>query len=119
MIDSDKALAACILSLEEALLQAEVRQCAEKIESLLSGDFFEFGSPGRVYRYSKGDTFPPVYGWSMDDFRVTTLTDSCVLATYRITMAAQEGEKRSLRSTIWKAFDGQWKAVFHQGTPVP
>lgn len=44
MNDSDKALAARMLSLEEALLQTEVRQCAEKIESLLSGDFFEFGS---------------------------------------------------------------------------
>ena len=116
MKDSDKTLAASILSLEEALLQPEVRQCAEKIESLLSGDFFEFGSSGCVYRYITGDTFPPVAGHTITDFRVTELAPGCVLATYSITLGQDKEAKFSLRSTIWKKIDGQWKAIFHQGT---
>ena len=116
MKDSDKALAACILSLEEALLQAEVRQCAAKIESLLSGDFFEFGSSGRVYRYTKGDTFSPCAGYTIADFHVVELSPECVLATYSITQGQGEEAKHSLRSTIWKLLGGHWKAVFHQGT---
>ena len=117
MKDSDKKLAACILSLEEALLQAEVRQCAEKIESLLTGDFFEFGSSGRVY-YTEGDTFPPVAGYTITDFRIAELSPQCVLATYNITLGQDKEAQRSLRSTIWKKIDGQWKVLFHQGTPA-
>ncbi len=118
MLDSDKTLAACILSLEDALLQAEVRQCAAKIESLLSGDFFEFGSSGSVYRYTKGDAFAPVDGYQITGFSVAELSPECVLATYSITLSQGERAKRSLRSTIWRKSEGQWKAVFHQGTPV-
>ncbi len=74
MSDSNKQLTACLLSLEEALLQAKVRQCAARIESLLSGDFFEFGCSERKYRYEKGDTFVPIAGYTIADFNVAELS---------------------------------------------
>jgi hypothetical protein len=107
-----------IQSLEEALLDPAIRQSAERIESLLSGDFFEFGSSGRIYHYRKGDTFPPAPSYSIADFSVAELSAECILATYKITLGQGEEAKRSLRSTVWKQLNGQWKAVFHQGTPI-
>jgi len=107
-----------IRALEEALLDPAIRQSAEQIESLLSGDFFEFGSSGRIYHFNKGDTFPLVYGYEITDFAVTELDPDCALATYKIGLDTIDGVRSLLRSTIWRRFDDQWKAVFHQGTPV-
>ena len=118
MTGSPNTLAAHILSREEALLDPAMRQSPERIESLVSGDFFEFGSSGRIYRYHRGDTFPPVTGYTITDFSVTELSPGCVLAAYQIRLDTGQGVKTSLRSTLWRHTEDGWKAVFHQGTPV-
>jgi hypothetical protein len=111
-------LSARIRTLEEALLDPAIRQSAERIVSLLSGDFFEFGSSGHIYRYRQGDTFPPINGYEMTEFSITEMSPDCALATYRIVLNPGEGAKSSLRSTVWKLIGDQWKAVFHQSTPL-
>jgi hypothetical protein len=46
------------------------------------------------------------------------LSNDCVLATYKLIEHNKINEKKkySLRSSIWKCFDGRWKMFFHQGT---
>jgi predicted lysophospholipase L1 biosynthesis ABC-type transport system permease subunit len=40
------------------------------------------------------------------------------LVTYRLVVRRSdvEGEAHSLRSSIWKAINGRWQMIFHQGT---
>jgi hypothetical protein len=115
-----------IYELESRLLQPEVRQSSEKIAQLLSDDFFEFCTSGQNYRYKKGDIIndnnsPSSLEWEIKDFRTKLLSPEIVLATYK-TYKHDKSMKTisfSLRSSLWRSFDGQWKMVFHQGTPIP
>jgi len=60
------------------------------------------------------------FSCEITDFEIKLLAEDIVLATYK---AIKHHELRierkySLRSSIWKCFSGQWKLVFHQGTPT-
>jgi hypothetical protein len=111
-----------IFDLECLLLQPFVRRSAEKIAELLAEDFFEFCSSGKVYRYKKGDVFDDVNTPAADreitDFTVRELSCDTVLATYKIIQNHKTPNQKtySLRSSVWKCFNGQWKIIFHQGT---
>ena len=112
-----------ILKLENSLLQNEVRTSAQKIEGILSENFYEFCSSGKVYEYKKGDTFSMTYDscpWEISEFQIEVLSEDCVLATYKLLKNDEviDSKKYSLRSSIWKSFDTQWKMIFHQGTPI-
>lgn len=107
---------ACLLrELEERLLQPSVRATADQVAMLLADEFVEFGSSGGVYdkqqvvvalqqEQGQGGKL------TVTDFSARTLAPDVVLLTYRIT------ETRTLRSSIWKQMNGQWRMVFHQGT---
>lgn len=112
-----------ILQLENDLLKAEVRKSAQKINELLANDFIEFTSSGNEYHYNDGDEFQEqndntlLYGEILD-FRIKELSDDYILALYKVIKHNEldENKKYSLRSSIWKCFDGKWKMIFHQGT---
>jgi len=112
-----------IYDLEASLLTPEVRHSRDRLDELLAADFKEFGSSGRTY--SKEDVLKrlPAVGdqveFSLSDFRITALSDECVLATFK-TVRAINGKDpvTSLRSSIWKKDANQWRMIFHQGTPV-
>ena len=112
-----------ILQLETDLITPEIRQSMEKTGEWLSDEFVEFCSSGNIWHYKKGE---PVDGqmrqidWEIKDFAILQLHDDCVLATYKLVKHSEESEskKYSLRSSIWKCFDGRWKMLFHQGTPT-
>lgn len=112
-----------ILQLENDLLKPEIRQSSEKVSELLADDFREFGSSGYVYHYKKGDKIDDGatiqnINWEIRDFSTTELSDDCILATYKVIKHSEisEHKKYSLRSSIWKCYDGKWKMLFHQGT---
>lgn len=112
-----------ILQLENNLLKPEIRQSAEKLSELLWDGFTEFCSSGYIYRYNKGETVDEgtnlqQINWEIKDFAINELSDDCLLATYKVIKHSElnENRKYSLRSSIWKCFDGKWKMVFHQGT---
>lgn len=112
-----------IYDLENALLKAEIRQSSEKICEILTDDFFEFCSSGDIYYYTKGDVFDLTTNssnlkWEIKDFDIKVLSEDVILATYKVTKHSElrEDKKYSLRSSIWKNFDGKWKMIFHQGT---
>lgn len=103
--------------LEESLLEPNVRMSPEAVDSLLAMTFFEFGSSGRVL--SRADC---VGGLGTDqmslyDFDIQVLAKDLVLATYKV--KNETLNRHTLRSSIWKQFDGRWKMVFHQGTIIP
>ena len=112
-----------ILQLENDLLKSDVRKSAEKINDILADDFFEFTSSGSEYHYKNGDVFQKqndnqiLYGEILD-FKIIEVADDCILAMYKIIKHNElnENKKYSLRSSIWKCFDGKWKMIFHQGT---
>ena len=112
-----------ILQLENDLLKPEIRQSIEKTSELLSDGFTEFCSSGYIYHYNTGQainegTDLQEMDWEITDFEINQLSNDCVLATYRLIKHSElnENKKYSLRSSIWKCFDGKWKMIFHQGT---
>lgn len=112
-----------ILQLENDLLKPHIRQSSEKISELLADDFIEFSSSGYVYHYKKGDkiddsTTVQNINWEIKDFQINELKDDCILATYKLIKHSEVNidKKYSLRSSIWKCYNGRWKMFFHQGT---
>lgn len=118
-----KSLKKLILQLEKELLKPEIRKSVEKTSELLSDGFMEFCSSGCIYHYSEeqaidiGTNLQEI-DWEITDFAINQLSDDCLLATYRLIKHSEsnENKKYSLRSSIWKCFDGKWKMIFHQGT---
>ncbi len=109
--------------LEEALLQPRVRKSREAVEKLLSDDFVEFGSSGRIY--NKQDTLEALgqedaAQYSMSEFRAVLLAPEAVLTTYRVSRFTPDDGRTtiSLRSSLWIKTDGRRQLLFHQGTPV-
>ena len=114
-----------ILQLEKDLLKPEIRGSVEKTGELLSEGFIEFCSSGYEYHYKKGDSIDKPnnleqINWKIIDFSIDQLSDDCILATYKLIKDSNlnENKKYSLRSSIWKSFDGKWKMFFHQGTQM-
>ena len=112
-----------LFELEKELLKPEIRQSAEKISEILSDDFVEFTSSGSIYHYNKDDVFDndsnsPEIEWEIKEFTIRQLSNDCILATYKVIKHSElnESKKYSLRSSLWKVFNGTWKMIFHQGT---
>jgi hypothetical protein len=114
-------LARHLKSLEERLLAADIRRNASALERLLHDDFVEFGSSGRVFDRASiiaalADEAPHEY--TMSDFRLKALSSDAVLVTYRLTRLGSSRDRAiaTLRSSVWKQADGEWRMMFHQGT---
>ena len=110
-----------IPNLELRLLLEEVRSSADRISELLADGCIEYCSSGRIYRYTRGDTFAHgrARNWEIVDFEAKELATGIVLATYRLLKhdEADDEMRVSLRSSIWKLAAGRWQMIFHQGTP--
>ena len=112
-----------IFKLEKSLLQPEVRLSAEKVAELLSDEFTEYCSSGKIYKYKKGDVIDSkdntnVHNWKIKDFSIDILAGDIILAKYKAIKHNKLEDKKiySIRSSIWKYGKGSWKMVFHQGT---
>lgn len=105
--------------LEMELLDPESRRNAARVTELLSDDFIEFGSSGRVYEKRMLIEMIAKEARArvlIRDFAVKELSGSVALVTYRtVGQAGQEAR----RSSIWVNDSGRWKMVFHQGTRIP
>jgi len=92
-----------------------VRASAVELDRLISDEFVEFGSSGRVFDkraiIALLNAEPGLRGTStIVEFRVLALTGDAVLATYRLS--------GSLRSSVWRIERDEWRILFHQGTPI-
>ena len=113
-----------IKQLEEKLLHADVRQNPEILNELLSKDFEEIGSSGKISSREQVIhwlvTKEKNIQWSLNDFRVRVLAADLVLATYRANKKAilTTNSNGSMRSSIWQLTGENWKMIFHQGTSI-
>jgi hypothetical protein len=120
LLNASPSIEAQLRYLEEQLLLPEVRQSAKRVAALLADDFVEFGSSGRMFGKKRilallrNET--PVKR-SLSRFGAMALSENIVLVRYRATRRIGRGRSvRSLRSSIWRRTNGQWRMVFHQGT---
>ena len=98
----------------------------ESALNLLDDDFVEFGRSGAVH--TKAETAAALIAadeaarWAADlaDLATRFLSADLALVTYVSFRRYDDGRKdrRSLRSSVWRRRDGQWRMVFHQGTPT-
>ena len=115
-----------LMALELSLLEPSVRSNAPQVAELLSSDFLEFGSSGRIWsrdatvaglaseKPRSNDTL------GVSDMAVRLLAEGAALVTYSVKrLAPGEPEVRTLRSSIWCRENGKWRMKFHQGTLVP
>jgi hypothetical protein len=110
-----------LFELEKQLHSFDVRSSASKISSLLSPNFFEYGSSGRIWtRNDIMEQLPTEDGETKiksRDFKATPLAADVVLVTY--ISIRQEGDAvcgEVLRSSIWRKNPDGWQMEFHQGT---
>lgn len=112
------ALHELLQSLDEQLLDPQLRRKPERVAALLAEDFREFGSSGRVFDKTQimqellqetGYTRPTIANFEMD-----LLAPGVALVTYQA--IRETGAASSLRSSIWILRGDVWQVLFHQGT---
>lgn len=110
-----------LFELEKQLHSSEVRSDPSRIASLLSPDFYEFGSSGKVWtREAILKNLPAEDGKTKiesRDYKASSLSEDVILVTY-ISVRVTEGmdSQEFLRSSIWRNHSGNWKMEFYQGT---
>jgi hypothetical protein len=116
-------IAETLRELEEQLQTTSVRKNAAAVSSLLTEEFREYGSSGRIF--SKEEIIRALQSESpahisMQDFQASVLTEKIAFVTYR-SIKHQPGSPaiESLRSSLWLFQEGRWQMRFHQGTRVP
>jgi hypothetical protein len=111
-----------IKELEERLLHTDVRENSIIVTELLSDDFEEVGSDGKIS--SREEVIEWLVNkeenvrWSLNDFRIKELSPDLIVATYIAVKDNQPNSSRSIRSSIWKKYSDNWKMIFHQGTKI-
>ena len=112
-----------LFRLEKRLLEPEIRHSHDELTALLADDFIEIGGSGQLYdrqaiikELSEENTLKI----AISDFSLRVLAEDIALVTYRagICMESDASVKYSLRSSIWRQNRGQWRMIFHQGTPI-
>ena len=90
---------------------------------LIDNEFIEIGSSAAVYdkaeiiRWLASEDPSERTGTS---FKAHPLAENIILLTYisSIKDTPVADSKQAMRSSIWRLTDGQWRMVFHQGTPL-
>jgi len=122
---SAETISELLLALERQVYDPAVRRSPELSAPLFAEDFVEFGGNGQVFDkagivkvLAEG---PPFAGkFVIAGFEVKSLAENVALATYRLEILTAEGmlQRQSLRSTLYRRNEGEWKQVFHQATPL-
>lgn len=116
---TEESVEALLETLERQLLEPQVRK-SSAVSELLAEEFVEFGSSGR--QFNKVQILAALQSEastkvSASQFKVRLLSSQVALVTYRA-QRHSEPPVHTLRSSIWQQREGQWKMVFHQGTPA-
>ncbi len=109
-------------TLEESLLDINVRRDAARLTELLAPNFREIGCSGRTYTRDQiiADLAAETsqIHRTISDYHLVEHSDDWALATYRSTRrnAAGDASAVTLRSSTWILRDSRWQMLFHQGT---
>jgi hypothetical protein len=114
----DEEVANQIFQYEMQLLQHTTRKSQSQLAKLLADDFVEFGSSGRIF--TKKDIIEKLpleeeITFKLTNFQAKYIEENVVLTTFEI--EKNSGVNHTLRSSIWKCYNRQWRMIFHQGTP--
>lgn len=104
-----------LVRLERALAERDAAAVPGGLGSLVTEDFLEFGSSGRVWdatsvHHALASSPGPV---SIEDVAVDLVAADVALVTYRMIAPIP-----SNRSSLWVRRDGRWVMRFHQGTLI-
>ena len=90
------------------------------LENRLAKDFFEYGKSGIIH--TRESTINSLASLIEDrrieiiNFELTALSEGVLLVHY--TSWHKDDDLYTLRTSIWRYEDGEWKLYFHQGTPL-
>ncbi|MDH5479725.1 MAG: DUF4440 domain-containing protein [Nitrosomonas sp.] len=110
--------------LELLLLHTDMQANPTFLDGLLSHEFEEIGSSGCVTsRQEVVDWLlhkNPNDRWSIENFRVKELSKDLILAIYHAhqIVGHNHQSKVSIRSSIWKLDEDNWKLVFHHASKL-
>lgn len=113
-----------IIRLEELLFQPHVRASRKYLLELLSPNFLEISASGRCVGLNEIlAILPREDSWSIvtRDYEFHVLSETIMRLTYRafIRHTIDDPGVYSIRTSLWKNVDGNWKMEFHQATTVP
>ena len=103
--------------LELELIDPETRKNSARLHQLISDEFEEYGSSGRIYRKLEMISLlanEKTVDYSLCNFIFKSLANDCILVKYR----SQLNNVISLRSSIWVNSKGNWQMLHHQATVV-
>ncbi|CBA15127.1 DUF4440 domain-containing protein [Xanthomonas albilineans] len=120
----DAALPRELVGLELALLEPVLRASSERVADLLDDAFLEFGTSGRRFdKHAVLHALSVEVSWFADrvfDMDAQLLApDLAQLRDRSERSGRDEPPRQTLRSSLWQRWDGQWRMLFHQGTPIP
>ena len=108
-----------IESLEKELVDPQIRKDLGRIHDLLSDEFAEFSSSGKVIR--KCDVLesiskPGTTTYLLSDFKFKMLGNAYILVTYQSVTAPSQ--QAAYRSSVWVNEKGRWQMLHHQATVI-
>ncbi|UYK79837.1 nuclear transport factor 2 family protein [Xanthomonas sacchari] len=119
----DAAVQRALVALELELLEPAVRASAARVAELLDDAFVEFGASGRRFDKPAVQALAAESGafrYCAFDIDVQLLEPELAHLRYRSERSGGgELPRQALRSSLWRYRDGQWRMLFHQGTPIP
>ena len=120
----DDVLLRRLTVLEQELHEPAVRRDVHRLRELLHPDFTEIGRSG--YRIDLDNVLRdlPTEGGNgsivSDGFELHRVADGVVILLYRSAHRSPSGldSRHTLRSSTWVEHGGEWRVIFHQGTPT-
>ena len=107
-----------VIKMELSLLTSAVRSSPLEVDAQLDADYQEIGASGRLW--TRASTMEALAEESADDARVEAsdmqgrdVTPDLILLTY---ITTRDG-RRARHSSLWRQTVGDWRVLFHQGTP--
>lgn len=116
------SVAAELRAREPVFHRPELGTTRADLERMTDADFWEVGASGRRYsrayvidRVVQRQSSPREHRWEIRGFHCADLSDRLFLVTYTL---IEDGARVTRRMTLWRRAAGEWKIVYHQGTPV-
>lgn len=125
MSGMDEALKQRLFALELELLEPATRASVARLSALLDEAFIEFGASGRsIDRQALLQALPAEAGAvRYRAFDLQAWLPAPDLAQLRYRSERRDGDgapvRHALRSSLWRCRNGEWRMLFHQGTPIP